>query len=97
VSPDKIDIVLVAQLLRIGWLVPNQTQSRDPAAFLVDRDNRLAFTETTQIIDQLAQLRRAFDVAPEQDETARLYAPKQFHGFGVEFFTGNAREDELTE
>ena len=62
----------------------------------LDSDFESGLPERAEI-DQLAQLRRALDVAPEQDETTRLYAPKQFHGFRVEFFTRNAREDELTE
>src|SRR5260370_36313647 len=40
---DKIDIALVAQLLRIWRLVPDQTQSREAAVFLFDRDDRLEF------------------------------------------------------
>src|SRR6266480_4342136 len=33
VPPDKIDIVLVAQLLRVGRLAPDQPQTRHPATF----------------------------------------------------------------
>src|SRR6266403_1266904 len=38
---DKVDIVLVAQLLRVGRLASDQSQARDAATLLVDRDNRL--------------------------------------------------------
>src|SRR6266403_2012873 len=41
---DKIDIVLVAQLLRVGRLVPDQSKARDAATLLVDRDDRLRCT-----------------------------------------------------
>src|SRR4029077_5142749 len=40
-AADQIHVVLVAQLLRIRRLAADQAQSRDSAAFLVDRDDWL--------------------------------------------------------
>ena len=97
VAPDQIDIILVAQLLRVRRLAADQAQPRNAAAFLIDGDDRFDFAEIAQIVDQLSQLRRAFDVAPEKNESARLNAPKHFRAGGIEFLAGNAAEDQLTE
>jgi hypothetical protein len=90
---DKIDIVLVPQLLRIRRLIPDQTQSRDAATFLVDCDNRFDFAQAAQIIDQFAQLSRTLDVTREQNKAAGLHSAKQISGFRVKFLSGNASED----
>src|SRR5207247_3343895 len=87
----------VAQLLRVRRLAADQWQARHASAFLINGDNRLDRAEIAKVVDQLSQLRRAFDVAPEQNEAARLHAPKHFRAGGVEFFAGNAAEYQLTE
>ncbi len=97
VPADKIDIVLVAQLLGVWRLVADQTQPRDAPTFLVDGDDRLDLAQLAQIIDQSAQLHRALDVAPEKNEAARLYALKQLCRLRIEHFAGHAGEDQLTE
>jgi len=51
----------------------------------------------TQVVDQFPQLRRAFDVASEENEPARLHSPEQFGTSGVQFFSGDAAEYQLTE
>src|SRR6266568_1736936 len=94
---DKIDIVLVPQLLRIRRFAPDQSQARHASAFLIDRDDRFCRTQITQVVDQFAQLRRGFDVATEKNESARLNAPEQFGTDGIEFFPRNAAEYQLTE
>jgi hypothetical protein len=96
-APDKIDIVPLAQLLRIRGLVADQTQARDAATFLVDRDDRLYLTQIAQVVDQFAQLRRAFDVAPEKNKTPGLNSSKQFRRPRVQLFAWNAGKDQLTE
>ena len=50
-----------------------------------------------QIVDQLPQLRRAFDVAPEKNESAGLDLAEKRGGFGIEFGSGHASEEQLTE
>src|SRR5437867_10183835 len=95
--PDKIDIVLVAQLLRVRRLAADQSQARHAPALLIDGNDRLDLAEIAQIVDQLSQLRRAFDVAPEKNEPARLDAAKHFRARSIEFFSRDAAEYQLTE
>ena len=38
---DKINILLVTQLLRVRWLGSDQSQTRHATAFLIDRNDRL--------------------------------------------------------
>src|SRR5689334_5606639 len=70
VSPDQIQIVLVAQLLRVWWLAADQSQTRNAAAFLIDGDDWLDLAQIAQIVDQFSQLRSALNVAPEKNESA---------------------------
>ena len=39
---------------------------------------------------------RALNIAPEENEPARLNAAKKRRGFGIEFSSGNAGKDQLT-
>src|SRR5260370_41173175 len=96
-SADKIDIVLVAQLLRVRRFASDQSQARYAPTLLIDGDDRFRFAQIAQVIDQFAQLGRAFDVAPEKNEPARLHTPEQFGAGGIEFLSGNAAEYQLTE
>ena len=77
--------------------MPIKPQSRNAAAFLIDRDDRLDFAQVAQVVDQFPQLRGALDVAPEKNEAARLHAPKQFRGFRIQFLSRNSGKDQLTE
>src|SRR5439155_24929090 len=52
---DKIDIVLVAQLLRVRRLAADQSQARNAPAFLIDGNVRFRFAEVAQMVVQLAQ------------------------------------------
>src|SRR5262249_19056497 len=97
VTADKTGIILVTQLLGVWRLASDQAQSRNAAAFLVDRDDWFNRTQSSQVIDQLPQLRRAFDVPPEKNEAARLDAPEHFRTGGVERFSRNAAEYQLTD
>src|SRR5213594_4359992 len=36
VAPDQIEVILLAELLRVRWFVTDQAQSRDAPAFLID-------------------------------------------------------------
>ena len=96
-TPDQIDITFIAQLLRVWWLVADETQSRNAAALLIDGDDWLDLTQVAQIVDQFAQLRRALDVASEENEPAGLDAPKQFCASRVEIFAGNATDYQLAK
>ena len=93
--PNECDVTFFAQLLRIRRFVADHAQARDAPAFLVDRDDRFDLTDGAQVVDEAAQLRRALDIAPEHDETARLNPPKQIRGFMIEFGSGHAGENEL--
>ena len=95
--PDERDIVPVAQLLRIWRLVPDQPQTRDAASLLIDRNDRLDFTEVAQVVDQLPELPRALNVAAKKNESARLDAPKQIRRFRIQFEPRNSGKDQLTE
>ena len=93
--PHEIEIAFLAQLLGVRRLLPDQAQARNAAAFLVDRDDRLDRAQVAQVVDQLSQLRRALDVAPENDVSARLHAAKKSGRFAIEFFARDAGQDQL--
>ncbi len=100
ISPCRLherDVVLLAELLRVGRFVPDQAQTRNAAAFLIDRDDRFDVAQVAQIVDQLPQLRRARDVAAKQNVAARLHAAEERGGCGIEFRAGHAGEEELSE
>ena len=88
---------MIAKLLRIRRLGPDQSQPRHPAAFLVDRDDRLDLAKVAQIIDQLPQLRRTLDIAAEKNESARLNPAKKRCRLRIQFVTRNTSEDQLAE
>src|SRR4029077_15450749 len=71
VAPDQIDIVLLAQLLRVRRFVSDAPQSRDAPAFLIDRNNGLDVAQVAQIVDELSELRRALEVASEDNVCPR--------------------------
>src|SRR5215475_12777335 len=50
VTPDQIDIILIAQLLRVRRFVADAPQSRDAPAFLINRDDRLNVAQVAQIV-----------------------------------------------
>src|SRR5438477_11256740 len=76
VAPDQIDIVLVAQLLRIRRFVSDAPQSRHASAFLIDRNNGLDLAQVAQIVDELSKLRRALEIASEKNVCPRLNPQK---------------------
>jgi hypothetical protein len=96
VTPDQIDIILIAQLLRVGRLVSDAPQPRNAAAFLIDCDDGLDVAQLTQIVDELSELRPALEIASEQNVSPGLHAPKQTGRFGIEFSAGNTRHYQLT-
>src|SRR5207237_388531 len=65
---DKIDIVLVPQLLRVRRFASDQSQARYAPTLLIDGDDRFRFAQIAQVIDQFAQLGCAFDVSSEKLE-----------------------------
>src|SRR5436190_3439538 len=62
VAPDYIDVVFIAQLLRVRRFVSYAPQSRDASAFLIDCDDRLDLTQIAQIVDELSELRCASQI-----------------------------------
>src|SRR5439155_16848372 len=72
VAPDQIDIVLVAQLLRIRRLVSDAPQSRYAPAFLVDSNNGLDHAQVAHIVDELSELRPTLEIASEKNVCPRL-------------------------
>src|SRR6476646_11273869 len=56
VAPDQIDIVLLAQLLRVRRFVSDAPQPRDASAFLIDCNDWLDLAEVAQIVDELSEL-----------------------------------------
>ena len=71
-------------------------RSRKRATFLVDGDDRLDRAQIAQVVDQLPQLSRAFDVSPEDNEPTRLHPSKKRRRPGIEFSSGHAGKDQLT-
>src|SRR5439155_12210863 len=96
VAPDQIDIVLIAQLLRVRRFVSDAPQSRHASAFLIDRNNRLDVAQVAQIVDELSQLCPTLEIASEKNVCPRLHAPKQPGCFRIESFSGNTRHYQLT-
>src|SRR6266568_3177061 len=97
VAPDQIDLLLIAQLLRVRRFVSDAPQPRHASAFLIDCDDGLDVTQVAQIVDELSKLRRALEIASEENVCPRLHAPKQTGCFRIEFFSGNTRHDQLTK
>src|SRR6266567_3934265 len=96
VLPNERFVLLVAELLRIRWLVSNQPQTRDATTLLIDRDDRFDLTYITQVIDQLSQLHRALNVSTKNNEPTGLHATKKRGALTVEFRPGNTGKDQLT-
>src|SRR6476620_182766 len=96
VAPDQIDIVLLAQLLRVRRFVSDAPQSRNAPAFLIDRNNGLDVAQVAQIVDELSELRPTLEIASEENVCPRLHAPKQTGCFPIELFSGNTRHYQLT-
>ena len=94
--PNEIEVALVAQLLGAGWFLPDEAQTRNPATFLVDRDDWLNRAQIAQVIDQFPQLSCALDIAPEEDEATRLHLAKEFGGRPLELFARHTDEEQLT-
>ena len=70
VFSDKIEIIAVSELLGVRGLVPDQLQPRNPAALLVDGDDRLDIGKIPQVIDEFPQLQRRLDVAAEKNKSS---------------------------
>src|SRR5437016_718410 len=94
---DQFDIVFVAQLLRGRRLVADQTQSRNATALLIDGDDGLDFAQVAQIVDELPELRGAFDISAEKNERARLHFAEKPGRRRLEFLSRHTRHDQLTE
>src|SRR5512132_3786430 len=67
-APDQIDVVFISQLLRVRRFVSDAPESRDAAALLIDCDDGLDVAQLTQIVDELSELRRALEIASEENE-----------------------------
>jgi hypothetical protein len=95
VPRDQPRIALFAKFLRIRRLVTNQSEPRNPTAFLINGDDRFDFGNIPQIINQLPQLRRGFDIPPEKNESARLEPTEMRRSLGIQFLARHARHDQL--
>src|SRR5580765_7277418 len=67
VAPDQIDIVFIAQLLRVRRFVSDAPQSRDASAFLIDCNDWLDLADVAQIVDELSELCPTFEIASEEN------------------------------
>jgi hypothetical protein len=95
-SSDECNIVLISQLLGIGWFTSDQSQSGDASSFLIDRDDRLHFAQVAEIIDQFTKPGRTLDVTAEKNIPTRLDPSEQASCFGVKLDTGDSSKDQLT-
>src|SRR5882724_10220442 len=77
VAPDQIDIVLLAQLLRVRWFVSDPPQSRHAPTFLIDCNDGLDLAQVAQIVDELSELRPILEIASEENVCPGLHASKQ--------------------
>src|ERR1700757_351455 len=71
VAPDQIDVIFIAQLLRVRRFVSDPPQSRDAPAFLIDRNDGLDVAQLAQIVDEFSELWRALKVASKNNECSR--------------------------
>ena len=93
---DQAQVALLAQLFRARRLRAAFLQARDPSALLVDGDDGLMLHLAAKIVDELAQLRRGLDVAPEKDEARGLNFADDGRCLCVEFRTRHAHEDVMS-
>jgi nicotinate-nucleotide adenylyltransferase len=96
VATNESEIPAVAELLGIGRLITDEFEARDAAAFLVDRNDRFDIAETSEVVDELAELMRRLDVSAEENKSSGLDVSKEIGACGIEFGAGDADEDELT-
>ena len=94
--PNELDVSLVSELLRVWRLLPDQTETRNAPAFLVDRNDRLDRAQVAQIVDELSELRCVREIASEENVCPRLDASKQTSCFRIKFFSGNTGHYQLT-
>jgi hypothetical protein len=64
---------------------------------LVNGDEWLDVRQIAKIVNEFAELRRALDVAAEQDEATRLKFSEASGSFGVQICARDAHEEELAE
>jgi len=95
--PNECNVTAIPKLLRVRRFVSDQPQPRNPAALLIDRDDRLDLTEISQVIDQFPQLGRALNIATEENEPAGLNPAKQRRRFRIQLVARNTSENQLTE
>jgi nicotinate-nucleotide adenylyltransferase len=96
VAANEGEIPAVAELLGIGRLITDEFEARDAAAFLVDRNDRFDIAETSEVVDELAELMRGLDVSAKENKSSGLDVSKEIGACGIEFGAGDADEDELT-
>ncbi len=95
-TTNEVEIAAVAELLGVRWFVTDQLEAGNAAPFLIDRDDRFHLAEIAKIVDELAELLGGLNIAPEENEAARLNLAEEAGGFGIEFGAGDADEQELT-
>ena len=96
VAANERNIAFIAELLRVGRLLADQTQTRNASTFLIDRDDRFDIRKIAQVVDQFAQLFRLFDVASEKNEPARLDAAEHRGGIRIQFRSRHADQKKLS-
>src|SRR5271165_7422474 len=89
-------VSVYSELLRIGRFTPYQLKARDSSAFLVDRDDRFDLRKIAQVIDQLTELKRGLDVAPEQNVTTRLRSLEKLGRLRIQFISRDTDKQKLT-
>ena len=97
VAANERNIAFIAELLRVGRFLADQTQTRNASTFLIDRDDRFDLRDIAQIVDQLSQLFGLLDVASEKDKPARLHAAEHGSGVRIEFRPRHTDQKQLTD
>lgn len=94
---DEGAVSFFTELLGVGGFLADFAEAGDAAAFLVDGDDWFDVREIAKVVGEFPELLRAFDVAGEEDEPTGLNALEAGGGLGIEFRSGDAGEEELTE
>ena len=90
---DEWFLVFLPELLSAGRLIANQPESRNPASFLINRNDRLSPGKIAQVINKLSQLRWRLDVAAEKNVATGLHLPKNPGRFRVKIEPGNTDQE----
>ena len=93
---NEVRNTFFSELLRIGRLVSNEFETRDPATLLVDGDEWFNPRQISQVLDKLPKLQRRTTVASEKNLSSGLYLPENAGSLKIQLRSGQTNEQKLT-